>query len=303
MEMRICTVVIAMILVVFNDNLYAQQDPLYSMSALQPLIVNPSAIGTRSKSEASVQARNQWSGAANAKTIFAQYNGSYYNGQLATGMSFLSDRYGAFNRSMLSAVQAYQIQAYGFKISVALNANIEEYTFGIAQLSHTMSNEVDQALLINGKQNILNFGASAYAFSDRFWIGFAMPHLMRQNLRKVADPNFQPSYQTVNTFINAGGIMKLNDQWDYKSYFSLQFAQNVVPQLEVGTIAYWKKQWGGGAAYRFNDAVIMMMEYKVNDAFRFGYSYDVTVSPLNAYVRGAHEIMLKYHFGGYQGLR
>jgi type IX secretion system PorP/SprF family membrane protein len=303
MEMKRCVWVVMVFLVVFYDNAKAQQDPLYSMSALQPLVVNPAAIGTRGKSEASVQARNQWSGAANAKTIFAQYNGSYYNGQLATGMSFLSDRYGAFNRSMLSAVQAYQIQAYGFKISVALNANIEEYTFGIAQLSHSMSNEVDQALLINGKQTIVNFGASAYVFSDRFWVGFSMPHLVRQNFRKVDDPNFQPAYQTVNTVINAGGVAQLNEQWDYKPYFSLQFAQNVVPQLEIGTIAYWKKQIGGGVSYRFNDAVIVMMEYKVSDAFRFGYSYDITVSPLRAYVRGAHEILLKYHFGGYQGLR
>lgn len=301
--MRIYRAIIALIVVVFYDNAKAQQDPLYSMSALQPLVVNPAAIGTRSTSEASVQARNQWSGAANAKTIFAQYNGSYYNGQMATGMSFLSDRYGAFNRSMISGIQSYQLQAYGFKLSVALNANLEQYIFGVSDLVHSMNNEVDQALLVNGKQTIVNFGASAYAFSDRFWIGFAMPHLVRQNFRKVADPNFQPAYQTVNTFIHAGGIMKLNDQWDYKSYFSLQFAQNVVPQLEVGTVAYWKKHFGAGLAYRFNDAVIAMLEYKVNDAFRFGYSYDVTVSPLNAYVRGAHEIMLKYHFGGYQGLR
>lgn len=303
MEMRMRAVILMLMIVVFYDNVNAQQDPLYSMSALQPLVVNPAAIGTRSKSEASVQTRNQWSGAANAKTLFAQYNGSYYKGQLATGMSFLSDRYGAFNRSALSGIQSYQLQAYGFKLSVALNANLEQYTFGVSDLVHSMSNEVDQALLVNGKQTIVNFGVSGYAFSDRFWIGFSMPHLVRQNFRKVADPNFQPAYQTVNTFINAGGIMKLNDQWDYKSFFSLQFAQNVVPQLEVGTIAYWKKQIGAGASYRFNDAVIVMMEYKVSDAFRFGYSYDVTVSPLNAYVRGAHEIMLKYHFGGYQGLR
>lgn len=296
-------VFLLVISVVFYNNISAQQDPLYSMSAMQPLVVNPAAIGTRSKSEASVQMRNQWSGAAQAKTIFAQYNGAYNNGQLATGMSFLGDRYGAFNRSVLSGIQSYQLQALGFKLSVALNANLEQYTFGVSDLVHSMNNEVDQALLVNGKQTIVNFGASGYAYSDRFWIGFAMPHLVRQNLRKVDDPNFQPAYQVVNTVVNAGGIMNLNEQWDYKPYFSMQWAQNVVPQLEVGAIAYWNKRVGGGVSYRFNDAVIAMMEYKVNDSFRFGYAYDRTVSSLGTYVRGAHEIMLRYHFGGYKGLR
>jgi type IX secretion system PorP/SprF family membrane protein len=303
MEIRRCVWIVLVFLVVFYDNAMSQQDPLYSMSALQPLVVNPAAIGTRGKSEASVHARNQWSGAANAKTFFAQYNGAYHNGQLATGMSFLNDRFGAFNRTMLSVAQAYQLQAHGFKLSVALNANLEEYTFGVSQLQHSMSNEIDQALLINGKQTIVNFGASAYAFSDRFWVGFSMPHLVRQNFRKVDDPNFQPAYQTVNTVINAGGVAQLNEQWDYKPYFSLQFAQNVVPQLEVGTIAYWKKQIGGGVSYRFNDAVIAMLEYKTNDALQIGYSYDYTVSSLGDYTRGAHEVMLRFHFGGYKGLR
>jgi type IX secretion system PorP/SprF family membrane protein len=292
-----------MFCILIFPSLMAQQDPVYSMSSLQPLLVNPAAIGTRSRSEASIQFRNQWSGAANAKTVFAQYNGSYHNGQLATGMSFLSDRYGAFNRSMLSGIQSYQLQAYGFKLSVAFNANLEQYIFGVSDLVHSMNNEVDQALLVNGKQTIVNFGASGYAFSDRFWIGFAMPHLIRQNLRKVDDPNFQPAYQTVNTVITAGGVMKLNEHWDYKPYFTIQWAQNVVPQLEVGAIGYWNKRIGGGLSYRINDALITMIEYKVNDSFRFGYSYDRTVSSLGTYVGGAHEIMLRYHFGGYQGLR
>ena len=47
-------VFLLVISVVFYNNISAQQDPLYSMSAMQPLVVNPAAIGTRSKSEASV---------------------------------------------------------------------------------------------------------------------------------------------------------------------------------------------------------------------------------------------------------
>jgi Type IX secretion system membrane protein PorP/SprF len=190
MAMRKWIVWNIMFCLMVSPSMLAQQDPVYSMSSLQPLLVNPAAIGTRSRSEASVQFRNQWSGATNAKTVFAQYNGSYHNGQLATGMSFLSDRYGAFNRSMLSGIQSYQLQAYGFKLSVALNANLEQYTFGVSDLVHSMNNEVDQALLVSGKQTIVNFGASGYAFSRSFLDWFCDATFGSTKFEKSGRPQF-----------------------------------------------------------------------------------------------------------------
>jgi type IX secretion system PorP/SprF family membrane protein len=289
--------------VVFYVKAISQQDPVYSMSALQPILMNPASMGTRSKSEACLQYRNQWMGPSHSKTIFAHYNGVYQNGQMASGMTFLNDRMGAWNRSMLSGIQSYHLSVYGCTLSVAMNVNLEQYTFGLSQLSHTISNEIDEALLVNGKQTFMNFGASAYAYSDQFWIGFSMPHLVRKNLRKTDDPKFQPAYQTVNTMVSAGGIMSLVGDWDYKPYVTLQWAQNVTPQLELGAMAYWKKRIGGGVSYRFNDALIVATDVRVSDFFRLGYSYDRTISSLGTFVNGAHEIMLRYYFGGYQGLR
>jgi hypothetical protein len=72
----------------------------------------------------------------------------------------------------------------------------------------------------------------------------------------------------------------------------------------MGATAYWKKQWGMGLGYRVGDALTVNAEAIVNEHFRIGYSYDRTVSGLSSFTRGAHEIMLRYHFGkGYKGLR
>jgi hypothetical protein len=49
--------------------------------------------------------------------------------------------------------------------------------------------------------------------------------------------------------------------------------------------------------YRTGDAIVGMVEWQMNDQLRFGYDYDYTISKLNPYNQGTHEIMLRYEFG------
>jgi len=45
-----------------------------------------------------------------------------------------------------------------------------------------------------------------------------------------------------------------------------------------------------------SDAIAAIFELKVNDTFRFGYSYDFTTSQLSGYQSGTHEISLSLTF-------
>ena len=49
-----------------------------------------------------------------------------------------------------------------------------------------------------------------------------------------------------------------------------------------------------GAAYRLDDAVSAIVQYRLSSQWKMGLGYDMTVSPLNEYSNGTAEIMLEY---------
>jgi hypothetical protein len=54
-----------------------------------------------------------------------------------------------------------------------------------------------------------------------------------------------------------------------------------------------------GATYRLGDAVALIGNIKLNKQLMIGYSYDFTVSELNNYNNGSHEIIVSYDFDGF----
>ena len=60
-------------------------------------------------------------------------------------------------------------------------------------------------------------------------------------------------------------------------------------QAEVTGRVFYDKSFYVGAGYRYLDAVSGLVGYK-NDNFLVGYSYDYTLSDLQGYNSGSHEI-------------
>jgi type IX secretion system PorP/SprF family membrane protein len=75
-----------------------------------------------------------------------------------------------------------------------------------------------------------------------------------------------------------------------------KYIRNSPFEIDLNAIVYFKIL-GIGYSYRSNDAMVFLATVNINKQFSVGYSYDLTTSKLSTYVRGSHEIMLKYEFG------
>ena len=59
---------------------------------------------------------------------------------------------------------------------------------------------------------------------------------------------------------------------------------------------YNKFIWGG-FTYRHQDAIVGMIGMNINELIKFGYSYDFSISGMNSYNKGGHEIVLGVTLG------
>ena len=70
------------------------------------------------------------------------------------------------------------------------------------------------------------------------------------------------------------------------------------PVAIEGTIqAEYKQRFWMGVSYRNTDAIVGMVGLTISNMFKFGYSYDYSISKFNQYSQGGHELVLGIMLG------
>jgi hypothetical protein len=61
--------------------------------------------------------------------------------------------------------------------------------------------------------------------------------------------------------------------------------------------AEYAGMYSGGLGYRLNEAVNVLLGYKINRQLKAGYAFDISIGDVGQYAKGSHEIFLRYIFG------
>jgi hypothetical protein len=64
-----------------------------------------------------------------------------------------------------------------------------------------------------------------------------------------------------------------------------------------GIALLYKDVLRAGVSYRTKQAIVMLVDFKINYQLRVGVAYDYGISELNSYNRNSFEIALEYDFG------
>jgi type IX secretion system PorP/SprF family membrane protein len=140
-----------------------------------------------------------------------------------------------------------------------------------------------------------NFNAGWIMYSSKFYLGFASHNIIEPNWSFYSNPDeVLPRRYTVHT----GAIIKLSkSRYDDATLSpnALFMKQRNFTQLNVGFYAnkgplvsgLWFRQTFG--QYKNSDAIIMLIGFRKN-RFKFGYSYDFTVSDGRSAIPSSHEV-------------
>lgn len=298
------------------------QDPVFSQFYASPLHLNPAFAGVTLAPRITLNYRNQWAALSGGfKTYAATYEQSIESLNSGIGFHIMTDNamQGVYRTNRFNAVYSYQLQVSSeFFIKMGVEAGLIQATLdwdrlrfgdqidplnGFYDASGNL-NSTEEIQPDNLTTTIPDISIGMLAYGSSFYFGFSAKHLNQPD----------ESILQINPNLNSGLPMRFSlhggvdiplirgNNRNIPVFVSpnvLFLKQGDFGQINAGAFAGFGPVYGG-LWYRHTfsnpDAAIALIGYKY-EAFRIGYSYDVTLSSLAlTNTGGTHEISLSINF-------
>ena len=282
------------------EHAFAQTEPMYSQYMYNMLGVNPAYAGNREVLGLNFFQRNQWVGLRGApKTTSLSIDQSIKEGQIGLGIQMFSDQLGVEDASGVNAFLSSRIKVSDNGIlSAGLSVGFMNYQFNSLDVLNRIRTDDNVFVTVIPSQWNPSVGFGLYYNTDQFYVGVSTPSLLKSRLAKYE--NFASGIQKTDDFhlfTTMGYVIKINEEVNLKPSTMIKMVSGAPIEFDLNTNVWLKDILGLGISYRTGDAVLGMAEIQTSPNLRFGYAYDMPFSPLKAYTRGSHEIMIRYEWG------
>jgi type IX secretion system PorP/SprF family membrane protein len=298
----------------------AQQDAIYNMYMFNGLYINPAYAGSQDVLNVMGIFRNQWSGLDGApRTVNASVDAPLRRDQYALGFTVMNDRLGLTNNFSLSGAFAYRLKIKADNIiSFGVQAGATYYQERLTEAVTDPAlggNTYDKAFAVNQNLWLPNIGAGVYAYGKRYFVGFSVPHLIPFSL----DGKWQlatgsvVAHQYNHILLSAGYVFgKDASIVKFRPSFLMKFQKGPnynMPDFNLNLgLLFIDRIWliagvntgsttANGTPQAFGaTGVLGIIQAKITPQLGIGYSYEYTLTKLNAYETGTHEVMINYLF-------
>jgi len=299
-------ILIAVAACIFMSNEASAQDPAFSQFYANPLYLNPAFAGATPKGcpRANLNYRDQWPGIGRTYVTTSASWDQHINaigGGL--GVMVAQDRSGAgsLNTTHASLLYSYHLEVNRkFAVKAGFEASYRSISLDWSKLTFGDMIDPRDGFVYNTQEDIANnattrsfpdFSAGLIGYSENLFFGFAAHHLTSPNQGFIGESEL-PTKITAHI----GGNIPLSKYSNNVTTISPNFLyqkQQDFQQFNYG-IYVNRGPIVGGLWARHSlkniDSFILMLGL-IQDSFKFGYSYDITLSNLkNSNTLGAHEL-------------
>ncbi|MCU4189510.1 type IX secretion system membrane protein PorP/SprF [Flavobacterium sp. HXWNR29] len=282
------------LLLFLTDTVCAQQDPQYTNYMYNTMNVNPAYAGTKEVLSILGMYRAQWVGldGAPVTSTFSLHSPIGFS-NIGLGLSFVNDKIGPSDENTISVDFSYRLNfdnlstlALGIKTTANL-LNVDYTKLSIYDPTDPQfQNNVDNRFSPN-------FGAGAYWYSDKHYVGFSIPNFLET---KHYDDNDRNSLakEKMHYYFMAGYVFDLTSEIKMKPAFLSKMVAGAPLQIDMTANFLFFEKLTVGAAYRLNASVSGLVAFQLSDKLLVGYSYDAETTKLAHYNSGSHEIFLRF---------
>jgi type IX secretion system PorP/SprF family membrane protein len=273
----------------------AQQRAQYTEYMYNTMVINPAYAGSTGSLEATLLGRSQWVGLdGSPQTQSFSIHKPLNNKNIGLGLSVINDKIGPSNELDMQGNFSYSLDlGYEKKLAFGLKAGIRKLN---VDWSKGRSYDSGDVLLYDNVDNKINptLGAGLYYYTSKGYLGFSVPSFFRGD---YYDDVQEGVYYNKPHYIFTGGyVFDLNENLKFKPAFLLRAVSGSTVSKDVSANFLIQEKVVLGASYRFDDSVSALAGLQINKSFFIGYAYDYSVTDLNKYNDGSHEIVLRYQY-------
>lgn len=302
--------IIAFVCVSFKAQ--AQQEPRYSQYMFNKMVINPAYAGSLGTLQLTGLYRTQWvniDGAPNTTTLSA-HTAFGERKQYGIGGHILYDQIGVTDQVDVYGSFAYNFNVGKSKLALGMQGGVSYFNGDYASLlgNNEININIDNILSQSYRALLPNFGLGLFLHdAKKYYLGVSVPRLLNSDLTSD-EGTFQldqPHYHFMGGYVfNASPNFKI-----VPSFLVKTIPGRAPVQLDANLLfAIQKVLWIGGS-YRtgFGNNDIFAEPESINGiiafdigstGLRIGYAYDYTLSKLQNFTTGSHEIMLSYLLPG-----
>ncbi len=303
---RISKIFITITICIFVSNDANAQDPAFSQFYANPLYLNPAFAGATPSGcpRANLNYRDQWPGIGRT---YVTYSASWdqHIESIGGGLGILvsQDRAGTgnLNTTHASLLYSYHLEVNRkFAVKAGFEASYRSITLDWSNLKFGDMIHPKNGFVYPTSEDIVNnpttksypdFSAGFLGYSENLFFGVAAHHLTTPNQGFISESQL-PTKITAHI----GGNIPLSKYSNNQTIISPNFLyqkQQDFQQFNYGLYVYRGPivggLWARNSMKNFDSFILMIG--LIQDSFKFGYSYDITVSNLkNSNTLGAHEL-------------
>lgn len=276
---------------------YGQQDVHYTQSMYNRVYFNPAAAGAQGKACVSAIHRSQWvgfEGAPSTQNVNFDMPLKKLNGGF--GLSLLNDRLGFEQNNEVKASLSYGRIIGPGRLSAGISAGLA--IKGIIdpdwETPDGSNPGNDPSIPVGGQRAIRPDVSVGFLYNVTNWyVGLSMSNTLEQRLDYSGGQGIQSER---HYFVMAGYEYPLNRDLSLQPFLMLKTDASSFYQFDFSVRGMYDNKYWAGLAYRYQDAVSLLMGMRINENLKVGYAYDLGVSSLRKVHAGSHEIMLNYCF-------
>jgi len=300
--------------VVIQPQVVYGQDPTFSQFYSNPLYLNPALAGTGECSRIIFNYRNQWP-AMPGNFVTYSASADHYVNALSGGIGVIitadNAGKGTMNTTRLSAIYSYHLKlSYNVSLNAGFNATFNQqkvnsndliYRDMIDPVSGTVNpGNTGEVPIDNPTVNNADFSLGlVMGISEKYFVGFAVDHVTQPVLayynasenhllyrKYTAHAGASFNLSSYNYGRNGGGVILSPNILYQQQQHAKQINAGLYVEKSPLILGVWYR-----STFENPDGVIFLLGIK-QKRFKFGYSYDLTLSKLKGTSGGAHEVSL-----------